>query len=214
MSRPREGVVFPFPTLKPSSSFRMVVRIGPRPGSPRRVRCRLLAPSPRKRTRASEGPADRVERSSPALRSPAGPPTSERVTSQTGVPPPRTGQNEMKPGADFCHAGPPGVSAHICGCQGAGSALSRSPAGHGKTPRLRPAFHRAGVCWRGRTPGPTTASRQRPQDRYAVGRLSTPVLWSTPSRSLVSDLDLAGRLPRLGTKRRPTTYSRGRLRQE
>lgn len=161
-----------------------------------------LAPSPRKRTRAPEGPADRVERSSPAFKSQADPPTSERMTSQTGVPPPRTGQNEMKPGADFSHAGPPGVSAHICGCQGAGS-VSGPPVGHGKTPRPRPAFHRAGECWRGRTPGPPTTARQRRQARYTVGRLSTPVLWSTPSRSLVSDLGLTGRGPRLGTKKAP-----------
>jgi len=116
----------------------------PRPGHPVRRRARRLAPSPRERTRAPKGPADRVERSSPAIRSPAAPPRPERQPSQTGVPPPHTGQYEMKPGANAHDAGPPGVSAHICGCQGAGSA-SRSPAAHGTTPRQRPAFHRAGV---------------------------------------------------------------------
>jgi hypothetical protein len=96
-----------------------------------------LAPSPRKRTRAPGGPADRVERSSPALRSLVARSWKKESASQTGVPPPHTGQCEMKPSrwADTAElaglanlvglanraAGPPGVSSRICGCQGAGS---------------------------------------------------------------------------------------------
>lgn len=171
-----------------------------------------MAPSPRKRTRAPKGPADRVERSSPAIRSPAVPPRTERSTSQTGVPPPRTGQKEMKPGASLFHAGPPGVSAHICGCQRAGSALS-PPARHGETPTLWPGFHHAGVVSADRTTG-SPRSRQQHQDRYAVGRLTTPVLWSTPSRSLVSKSISPSGQPGSAQEKRPTTYSRGRLRQE
>jgi hypothetical protein len=90
-------------------------------------RDRRLASSPRKKTRAPGGPADRVERSSPALRNPAAPPpsqTPERACRQTGVPPPRTGQCEMKPSwvgpASGDAAGPRGVSSRICGCQRAG----------------------------------------------------------------------------------------------
>ena len=203
MSRRREGVVIPSPTSVPPIPFWWGVEIGPRPGLHRNdSRARRLAPSPRKRTRAPKGPADRVERSSPALRSPAGPPRLERQTSQTGVPPPRTGQNEMKPSWAFSrHAGPPGVSAPICGCQRAGSALS-PPAGQRETPRHRPMFHRAGVCRRGRATGPPRW-RQRRQGRYTVERLSTPVRESTPSRSLVSDVDLAGQPRQPAQKKAP-----------
>lgn len=176
----------PPPASVPSLPFRRGVGSVHAPAHRSVDRVRQLAPSPGKRTRAPKGPADRVERSSPALRNPAGPPRLERVTSQTGVPPPRTGQNEMKPSwACSSYAGPPGVSAHICDCQGAGSASS-PPAGHGETPRPGPVFHRAGVCRRGRTTGPPTG-RRRCRDRYTVGRLATPVLWRTPSRPLVSD---------------------------
>lgn len=188
-----------------------VVSGGERPGHPVRRRLQPLAPSPRKKTRTPKGPADRVERSSPAIRSPAGPPKIERVTSQTGVPPPHTGQNEMKPGATFLDAGPPGVSARICGCQGAGSAST--PAEPRQTPRNWPVFRRAGVRWRGRATGPPSGNQRR-QDRYVVERLSTPVLWSTPSRTLVSDSISPATRGSSAQKKRPTTCSRGRLRQE
>ena len=110
----------------------LVVRLGrPASGSALRVSEALILSAvgfiPRMKTRAPGGPADRVERSSPALRSPGAPLRVSRVRGlpcQTGVPPPRTGQCEMKPcrasQSSHAGAGPSGVSSRICGCQGAG----------------------------------------------------------------------------------------------
>jgi hypothetical protein len=166
--------------------------------------------SPRKRTRAPGGPADRVERSSPALRSPASSPRSERATRQTGVPPPRTGQSEMKPSwARPSEAGPPDVSSRICGCQRAGwsrSATARGPADRlseqRETPGARSVFPIVGAV--DRDGGSVlSADGRRWQDRYSLGAPTLRSLGSSPSRSLRLRFSRARRPGRLGTKKAP-----------
>jgi hypothetical protein len=200
LSRPRGGVVSPFPTLRISFSFWMVADLGPHPGDPGRRPRSTLAPSPRKRTRAPGGPADRVERSSPEIRSRAAPPRSERLSSQTGVPPPRTGQNEMKPGAEIGDAGPPGVSARICGCQGAGSVSTL--AGSTRTPGQGPLFQGADVVWQEWRTIPATGHQQS-LDGAVWGHLTMRVLDGTACRVHVPVQSFAGRRSRLGTKKAP-----------
>lgn len=62
-----------------------------------------------------------IESNDPVLRLGVWPrrPILGKAAYQTGVPSPRTGQCEMKPGQAGAVAGLPGVSARICGCQGA-----------------------------------------------------------------------------------------------
>jgi hypothetical protein len=153
-----------------------------------------------KRTRAPGGPADRVERSSPALRSPAALPWDQELACQTGVPPPRTGQNEMKPGARIGDAGPHCVSARICGCQGAGSVST--VAGPISTPRQRLLFQRVGPGWQGWYSVPARR-HQRHLDRAVCGHLTMRVLDGTPYRVHVPVHGFAGRWSRLGTKKAP-----------
>jgi hypothetical protein len=110
LSRRRKGVGIPSPAVRPSFSFRVV---GNDRRPVRRTGRRNLSTGDsisRKKNEGPRGPVDRVERSSPAIRSPTSPPWRERLTSQTGVPPPHTGQSEMKPSwALSADAGPPGV---------------------------------------------------------------------------------------------------------
>jgi len=116
LSRQQGGVVTLPPTVKPSSPCCGAHRqVPPSVSGKAPVRLHLSAGN-----RGLQG-ARQIESNDPVLRSGIWPcrPRRGNATDQTGVPPPRTGQCEMKPGQASRVAGLPGVSARIYGCQGA-----------------------------------------------------------------------------------------------